>query len=477
MISFNHGQLLKLDYESDYNAVRRFLICNPGFSRRHFVSYSNSRLNRLLDTPPEIIAKNTGKPRLSTNLDFPCMVKEIQSISDNYWKNPWLRRSNWFSGAYDNVTAKWQCPQCAGISFHSHAYSIGWFNKCTIHNVEITSHCPECGKKWPKISNLFSGNLCSTCGRKNLTSVVQKRKENTKDVEQIPYAIERVWRWKISAKNAISILFEDHGLLNKPSNCIDYNDPIYPGVLSSMDPKECELIGKISDTIPSLSYIEIPCSFDCDKSSENKGFEQKSYASVIEDELCILYGYLSQSKKSILSELDSTYFYYGIPYGFEVITLTQIIFFTIVFNQISKDNKKEPEEWIDKIYSKIRMPTPYFNHKPLAITNDTDKLYLSVPDKLSEWYIRTSIRNLFLYIFKTVSILKILNSDNLSAKYVRDEMGNEIGEWSQECVRFFLRRKGNNLVLLYEESPSWMEILNCPSVWDPPFPVPGYGYR
>jgi hypothetical protein len=467
VISFNHGQLLKIDYESDYNAVRRFLICNPGFNRRHFKG--------LLDNLPETITKYAKEPRLSTDIDFPIMVKGIQSLPKNYWENPWLRRSSWFSGAYNSVSANGQCPLCASIAFHSHVYSTVWFDKCPIHNEEITSHCPECGKRWHNLSNLLAENKCPTCGRQNLTSVLQKRKKNPKIVKQIANILEHAWQWKISTNKAISILFEDHGPLNKPSNCVGYNSNIYPRIIGILNSKEYGLIEKISDTIPALSCIEIPCSFD--QITESNGFGQTTYTSIVEDELGILLSYLDQYKRNELDELGNAYFYYGIPYGFEVIKLAKVVFFSIVFKQILKGDKKNQDEWIEKIYSKIRMPTPYFNHRPLAIVSNNDKCHMAVPNKLSEWYVRTSIRNLFLYIYKTVGVLKIINSAQLSAEMVRDKMADKIGEWSQECARYYLRKKGNKLLLLHEKSPSWGDILNCPSLWDPPFPVPGYGYR
>jgi len=476
MISFNHGQFLKIDYESDYNAVRRFLICNPGFSRRHFVHHPHSRLKvGLLDNLPETVTKYAKEPRLSTDIDFPIMVKGIQSIPKNYWESPWLRRSSWFSGAYNRVSANWQCPLCASIAFHSHVYSAVWFDKCPIHNEEITSYCPECGIRWPNLSNLLSDNKCSNCGRQNLTSVLQTRKKNPKIVKQIANVLKHAWQWKISENKTISIIFEDHGPLNEPSNSIGYNDNIYPGVIGIFNHEECELIEKISDAIPALSCVEIPCSFD--QITESNGFEKTTYISIVEDELGILLSYLDQNKRNGLEELDNACFYYGIPYGFDVIKLTQVVFFSIVFKQILKDNKKHNDEWIDKIYSKIRMPTPYFNHRPLSIVSNTDNRHMSVPNKLLEWYVRTSIKNLFLYIYKTIGVLKIINSAQLSAEMVRDEMADKIGEWSQECARFYLRKKDNKLLLLYEKAPSWDDILNCHSLWDPPFPAPGYGYR
>lgn len=59
------------------------------------------------------------------------------------------------------------CPTCIGEGYHCIAHQIAGLRRCPLHDEELTSRCPLCGKYLGAfaLSGMFHSFLCPTCGR------------------------------------------------------------------------------------------------------------------------------------------------------------------------------------------------------------------------------------------------------------------------------------------------------------------------
>lgn len=58
-----------------------------------------------------------------------------------------------------------QCPECSKNIFHSEVNEFFWLKKCPIHLKELTSRCPCCRSRWPRLTELPKVK-CAVCGGK-----------------------------------------------------------------------------------------------------------------------------------------------------------------------------------------------------------------------------------------------------------------------------------------------------------------------
>ncbi|MFC3193199.1 hypothetical protein ACFODZ_02980 [Marinicella sediminis] len=137
----NAGLLLKKPGESKYSIMRRFLIANYGL-KLDFSSSSKS--------------KNSIYPLLS----------KIARIENKYIRQHKLPFRTNGAKLFKEIIERpgKSCPKCMALGFHSDAFKLDWLNTCPVHNVELTSFCPECDSLWNQYSALKLNHKCPVCG-------------------------------------------------------------------------------------------------------------------------------------------------------------------------------------------------------------------------------------------------------------------------------------------------------------------------
>jgi len=165
----NSGLTLRFPYESEYNVYRRFLVANGRTTiqdiRKELIQIYSNSYPSIKYQYNYLITKKLEKDRcreLNISIAAPLNLKLTNKVIHN-------------------------CTECAKSCYHSEFYDIPWLKLCPIHKCPLTKSCAECGKPWPKISELPI-RKCISCGSKmnwdNLKKAHRLRhdKKNTYDL-------------------------------------------------------------------------------------------------------------------------------------------------------------------------------------------------------------------------------------------------------------------------------------------------------
>ncbi len=138
----NLGKILEKSFESKYSILRRFILSNPGITRKDIESDFSRKITGHSNFINYLVKLNykTQQPPLHLNL----IDKGYGTIEEH------------------NITR--HCPKCASNFYHTDLFRLPWITQCPIHLNELATICPECQQKWPSWSELFTRN-CQCCSR------------------------------------------------------------------------------------------------------------------------------------------------------------------------------------------------------------------------------------------------------------------------------------------------------------------------
>lgn len=159
MTILNSGLMFQKKYESDQNAVRRALLANEELTLTDCKRHAGTSRER-----DAVLG----------------MAKAVQTPA--YWQtNAWLDEFAWFALAKPSYAGAMRfdnkrCPVCMEEVFHCHLQSFQWVTRCPLHGVELTDHCPRCGRPWPDYLR-FARTDCPTCGTLRPKRLARRRRQ------------------------------------------------------------------------------------------------------------------------------------------------------------------------------------------------------------------------------------------------------------------------------------------------------------
>ncbi|MCU7871756.1 MAG: hypothetical protein KZQ91_03325 [Candidatus Thiodiazotropha sp. (ex Lucinoma borealis)] len=428
MTTFNSGQVLQLKYESDLNAMRRFLLCNPYFSTTYLV---------------------TNQSKRSKNNKVISFVKNQQS--PNYWMNKWLYAEHW----HDRSSVRYvenlkQCPECARNIFHSHAFTTPWIKSCPIHNIPLVDQCIECGKPWPT-SYTELRNKCPMCGTPNIIEILPVETKKEKLKKDYIYKLKTFWKWRSALEQSLFLLFDNYAEQGIPL-LVAYDDPWYQNVIASWFKSDMELF--CSSTDYTLNYRTITFPMESGSIETSKRNTTKLINQVIISEI----NKLNEALKTIGKSLDmidsgNVSFFYNIPYNFNPLEFSIYLFLSLI-----KEPKTIPP-WLSTLFLNIRREIPSFKNIPLAFVTKDGTAVLVLPDNFTTWYTKMYIRFMFIYIYQVFSLLCISNNRNYNSdsRYFFFNEHFNSSPFYTTFVAKLLQRK--TICITYQPLPSWRTIL------------------
>ena len=223
----NTGLLLRLPFESDYSAYRRFLIAN------HTQSPQSVRAGLAEKLPTDY----------GTRCSLPDLAQQWEQKYCNQYQIPYEPP---VSTSKQRAHLR-NCPTCARLGYHSFLFQYPWCRYCPIHQKPLVHTCPICKKLWPIISELQTTRAkCSMCGIhydiKKLSRMLSSTKnEGFEVLSQLDQAIE-----KNSTQNIhlIAVPWSPEGDIwrstNRPES-LDWVSLVYPR--PQRWERVCELIG------------------------------------------------------------------------------------------------------------------------------------------------------------------------------------------------------------------------------------------
>lgn len=435
MTRYNSGQLLKLDYESDLNAARRFIICNPGISR-----------NRYKDRRYE----NTTRKQIKNLI--------IKKQTRRYWKNPWLQQYNWYLRYFDNKYQKVrQCPLCAIECFHSHVYLAPWFKCCPFHEIPLSENCPDCGSKWPTTFSKMSGK-CHTCGHVDYQSLNLQTRICISYQNRHNYLFHRLWLWANLMHNMLWLICQDRRD-HKYKLGIDFSSLCFPYIAEQWFPGDLNLINAVSDKYSHFHSITFKIEFNLQQ--------------------CIFYktkNTMEQIKEQELRKLQQALRNKGIGINYDknryriidliynmTSTATALMLSVDIFSDVL-NNKDHTDIQADLVFSRLQRQTPQYPVYPVALVDNTDNSLFGVPQQLVKWYARTSIRWLFIYIYKCM--LRICHANRITNDtFHKLHMTSYEEPFNPQYTAFCCHYVGQEQIqVIYQKLPSWGSIFDNESI-------------
>lgn len=218
----NSGSVYQREFESCFNAVRRFLIANPTLSK-----HTSSKF-----------AKERGE--LSA---FDAMV--INSQSTHYWEtNQWLYGGKWNKHYRPGITLREKsCQTCMEQLFHCHLYSLPWVRFCPIHRRYLTDHCLSCGEHW-SFSTRYYKNDCPTCGAPTVVQSAIRRNWLTEYSAEQFDAINLFWSLIYNQTISLSVVYYDY-LADGIGVGVSEANQEFPQVQFSLHPEQEPLFSSI----------------------------------------------------------------------------------------------------------------------------------------------------------------------------------------------------------------------------------------
>ncbi|MCL7944674.1 hypothetical protein [Marinobacter sp. ATCH36] len=138
----NTGLMFRLPLESDYSAMRRFVIAN--------------RTRNLQELRGELAALVPGKRRGQKAT----LAERAQAWEYEYCKTYGI---DYVAPNTAPVNRELRnCPECARIGYHSALYQYPWVQRCPIHDCDVVTVCPICRTPWPPLTNLLTSD-CPCC--------------------------------------------------------------------------------------------------------------------------------------------------------------------------------------------------------------------------------------------------------------------------------------------------------------------------
>lgn len=200
-MTLNTGLLLRQPFESDYSALRRFLIANRHCRLRAI----KSQLARLT---------NVGGNATKT-----CLKNQSQQWEAQFCENYRISYARPYK--IGTKVARKNCPDCARLGYHSYLYEYPWLNQCAIHKRSLVRACPVCDQPWPAPSAMLESH-CPCCSVRGFAKHWEQTKALTTLIEREYGAINTLLEQEGSTPNAF--LFSQHAH-HRQSNCHQSADP------------------------------------------------------------------------------------------------------------------------------------------------------------------------------------------------------------------------------------------------------------
>lgn len=448
MTTLNSGLLFQRKYESDVNAVRRFILANEGVSNLKF-----RELYRM-----------TAK-----SCTFIQLVKVKQS--DLYWNlNKWLLRENWRDISIDSdtdnlieVNQKKQCPKCAKEVFHSYLYSFSWVKTCPIHGVKLTSACPDCGNPW-NFKTRYSSNPCTTCGTKRPKHFKERRSQLREHSKKEVNVFDAFWGFTQLHRRFANVLFYDYAE-NGCSAGITIGSEEFPNLAVSMHSRNLGLFKKIglsTHSLPEKYFDGISINIDQFKSMpSNNEFITCDYVIFaiheIDEEIRVA---LRLSVKKNYEEMDNVYPDRIDDYNEKIISYR---IWKIITDEVLTSTRSFSTWWM-RIFGILGIPypeAPPIIH--LVYTSDFSQI-IEPSNEFRKWMYKNYLVNLFIYIYKHTLLLKCILRGKSELRIKNLSEGRRY-VWSPTYNSFRIRVAGNHgLRVLYQPHPPWAEILKSTNV-------------
>lgn len=446
MTTINSGLMFRRKYESDQNAVRRFLIANEGFTKSDYKHLCGNSLS--LES-------------------FTKLVKKTQTTK--YWiTNTWLYSRSWHKQLFDpsyfgnmNPYQRKQCPLCAAELFHSYIYSYKWVRHCPIHNVELTDHCPECGKPWPEYFNLVRNN-CPNCGTVRPKILDSRRRQIKKHTNEQVATLGLFWSLVHLDRFFCRVLYSDYvghgwdsGILVGSKEFPELAMTLYPkhlklfrmaGVNSASSLKEIRFGGK-PITAADLKMMPV-------NKPSYAGFI-KGTVNEMDLEIRLALGISTKIEED--QYRPSRHVYVDCMDDYNVNEVAYDVWRSIVEKS---DNKVTSTSWWMRIFEILTVPQP---ESPavvnLVISNDGVK-YFDPSDEFRVWMYKMHLKNLFIYIYKHTLLLKLILTNHYPSSD-RDINDRNWLLWPHRYNWFRVRILANNqLQIVYRNFPAWPEVLD-----------------
>lgn len=159
----NTGLLLRLPLESEYSALRRFIIAN--------------RSRSLQDLRGELVTRIPDEHK-GAKL---ALVQRAQA-----WEKEYCDAYGIDYVAPHPLTGNSElrnCPDCARIGYHSVLYQYPWVRRCPLHDRELVTSCPVCHQSWPVLSHLLASD-CPCCSARGVRLVTRGKSDLAQRIDE-----------------------------------------------------------------------------------------------------------------------------------------------------------------------------------------------------------------------------------------------------------------------------------------------------
>ena len=436
MINWNTGSLFMRKYESDDNAVRRFLMANKIKGTQ---GYTRIRLEK----------SDSGTKKMAR-----AIIQVYQG--EKYWKdNPWLFLKNWSI----IFPSRRHCPECAKECFHSHAYNYQWLERCPIHNVDLVKYCPECEKPWPHDFELLQRGKCWICGTHRPSSRKLRTQQLREHKESEIRMLEVLWHLKSFDKHLCHVLYHDF-INNGLDTGVLVEDYSYPLLAFTAYPKIRDLLISVTSKeqcLPKEEYCIKPISSQIIENENHLALPTAHYIQPTVQQLVDELECALNSKGICIPKEQMDHpIYIDLAEDYCPFRMSFLIWRSILLQR--EDSVCVAQSW-SRIFTLMGIEAPCFPPLVQAIYDSNNSCFYSPDDKFCRWMLINNAITLYDYIFQHIQMFKY-NSDNIPDADIRKFF--HCNYLSSRVFRKYRITIGDNgsLVVIYSPLPTFSDIVD-----------------
>lgn len=243
MIELNAGLVIKKYGESLYSQIRRLIIANPLSGSNAASAFLKGWRFRRNNGRPEYLAY--GEQPFTNEHLKKILITQLEPVVNT--NTVYLYGSARKDPVCEHTSPLKNCPSCSKAIYHNTLFQFKWAKWCPLHGDELVTKCPECGRSWPKLSELLDRD-CSCCGVKYSTEELGANGAFDQEVYQKtfePYQqlidsyIEIGDVAMIGMRPYEREKYEDYGL-------DDINSPDFPCLVAAFSPENKGVLEKIT---------------------------------------------------------------------------------------------------------------------------------------------------------------------------------------------------------------------------------------
>lgn len=436
MIQWNSGSLFARRFESDSNAIRRFLVAN---------NLKGSQDWRKI--PRETDSRITKAAAIA-------VIRETQG--EAYWRShPWLFRANW------RVPEKslFQCPECAKGYFHTYAYSYLWLNRCPLHGADLIEVCPECERPWASELSVLQREGCWVCGTRRPPSRQSRARQMRPHQAADSRILSALWAVKAFDPSSCHILYYDF-VSNGMDPGVRPEDPFYPDFFSNAPSDYLAMLRPFV----TRSSEPIQCEYSLGPLARETVEKENGRLPAIPTYARIAAGTMVKELEAALNafgltfsreELESPIY---VDWGEDIIPskLAFRIWRSIMLQE--EDGVCFAQSW-SRLFTYSGMHVPCFPPIDQALFEPRRKQYFVADKAFSLWLFSNNAKTLYDHIFRHLARLRYEVS---RASSIETKAGMQPPYLSSRTFRDFrlMMGSGNRLIVIGKPMPSFRDIVD-----------------